>query len=277
MRSTGAMAASFTSSAMTPVTRNLAALPSEVDVVRPAPRKAYVSMHTSLGDLNIELHADLVPQTCKNFLMLAARGYYNGVTFHRAIKHFMLQGGDPTGTGKGGLSAWGKPFKDEFHSSLKHDKRGVVSMANSGPASNGSQFFILFKSAAHLDGKHSVFGQLVGGLETTLSAMERVPTDGQDKPQTPIVINAITVFDDPFEENAAAQPQPAPATAEALEVEGMHGKWFSDAAAAYAQPANGDKTVGRLLPASTSTKAPPAKEPAVKKMKPSGYGNFANW
>lgn len=93
----------------------------------------------------------------------------------------MIQGGDPTGTGRGGESIWGKPFKDELNSKLVHSGRGVVSMANSGPHTNGSQFFILYKSAKHLNFKHTVFGMVVGGL-TTLSAMEKVPVDDDDRP-----------------------------------------------------------------------------------------------
>lgn len=93
----------------------------------------------------------------------------------------MIQGGDPTGTGKGGESIWGKPFKDEVNSKLLHSGRGVVSMANSGPHTNGSQFFILYKSATHLNYKHTVFGGVVGGL-TTLSTMEKVPVDDDDRP-----------------------------------------------------------------------------------------------
>lgn len=96
-------------------------------------------------------------------------------------RNFMIQGGDPTGTGRGGESIWGKPFKDELNSKLVHSGRGVVSMANSGPHTNGSQFFILYKSAKHLNFKHTVFGMVVGGL-TTLSAMEKVPVDDDDRP-----------------------------------------------------------------------------------------------
>jgi cyclophilin family peptidyl-prolyl cis-trans isomerase len=106
--------------------------------------------------INLELRADLVPKTVHNFLLLCQRGYYTGNKFHRVIKGFMMQGGDPTATGSGGSSAWGAAFADEFHPLLKHDKRGVLSMANSGPNSNGSQFFITFAPKPSLDGKHTV-------------------------------------------------------------------------------------------------------------------------
>lgn len=108
-----------------------------------------------------------------------------------ACRNFMIQGGDPTGTGRGGESIWGKPFKDELNSKLVHSGRGVVSMANSGPHTNGSQFFILYKSANHLNFKHTVFGMVVGGL-TTLSAMEKVPIDDDDRPLVRnLIINSL--------------------------------------------------------------------------------------
>merc|ERR1740130_56617 len=100
--------------------------------------------------------------TCENFVGLCDRGYYKGVPFHRLLRNFMVQGGDPTGTGTGGEAIWGKPFADEITSKYKHEGRGVLSMANSGVNSNGSQFFITFKSCSHLDGKHSIFGRVVG-------------------------------------------------------------------------------------------------------------------
>lgn len=107
-------------------------------------------------------------------------------------RNFMIQGGDPTGTGKGGESIWGKPFKDELNSKLVHSGRGVVSMANSGPHTNGSQFFILYKSANHLNFKHTVFGGVVGGL-TTLAAMEKVPVDDNDQPLVSECLLVISV------------------------------------------------------------------------------------
>ena len=127
--------------------------------MRALKKKGYVQLVTSLGTLNLEVHCDLVPRTAENFLGLCAQGKYDGTVFHRLIKNFMVQGGDPTGTGTGGSSIWGHPFADEFHPSLTHKGLGVVSMAHSGPNSNNSQFFITFKSAPHLDNLHSVFGR----------------------------------------------------------------------------------------------------------------------
>lgn len=159
--STGAASKSFTSTAMNVATKN--ERERVLKELKPN-KKGYIRMHTNLGDLNIELHCDIVPKTCENFLALAEGNYYDGTIFHRSIPSFMIQGGDPTGTGKGGSSVFGGTFEDEIDSRLVHDGRGVISMANSGKNTNGSQFFILYKSARHLDFKHSVFGKVVGGV-----------------------------------------------------------------------------------------------------------------
>lgn len=143
--------------------------------------KGYLTLNTTKGSLNIELRCDVAPRTCENFLALCEMGYYTGCPFHRSIRNFMAQGGDPTGTGTGGDSIYGPTFPDELDSRLLHDRRGVLSMANSGKNTNGSQFFILYKSAQHLNFKHSVFGAVVGGLET-LSAIEDAKTDSDDRP-----------------------------------------------------------------------------------------------
>jgi peptidyl-prolyl cis-trans isomerase-like protein 2 len=126
-------------------------------------KKGYVQLQTTQGNLNLEIHCDWAQRPAWNFLTLCERGYYDDTLFHRLVPGFMVQGGDPTGTGSGGESAWGRPFKDSFDSRLLHEARGVLSMANSGQHTNGSQFFITFKEAKHLDYKHSVFGRLVGG------------------------------------------------------------------------------------------------------------------
>lgn len=121
--------------------------------------------------------------------MVISKSYLFNNSFYR---NFMIQGGDPTGTGSGGESIWGKPFKDELNSKLIHSGRGVVSMANSGPHTNGSQFFILYKSAPHLNFKHTVFGMVVGGL-TTLSAMEKVPVDDDDRPLVSVIVTFTSI------------------------------------------------------------------------------------
>ncbi|OVA11855.1 Cyclophilin-like peptidyl-prolyl cis-trans isomerase domain [Macleaya cordata] len=193
---TGAASRSFTSTSYDPVTKNDF---EYIKVEKNPKKKGYVQLHTTHGDLNIELHCDIAPRACENFITLCERGYYNGVAFHRSIRNFMIQGGDPTGTGKGGESIWGKPFSDEVNSKLLHSGRGVVSMANSGPHTNGSQFFILYKSANHLNYKHTVFGGVVGGL-TTLAVMEKVQVDDNDRPLEEIKITSVTVFVNPYSE-----------------------------------------------------------------------------
>ncbi|GAV83516.1 Pro_isomerase domain-containing protein/Rtf2 domain-containing protein [Cephalotus follicularis] len=193
---TGAASRSFTSTSYDPVTKNEF---EYIKVEKNPKKKGYVQLHTTHGDLNIELHCDITPRACENFITLCERGYYTGVAFHRSIRNFMIQGGDPTGTGKGGESIWGKPFKDEVNSKLLHSGRGIVSMANSGPHTNGSQFFILYKSANHLNFKHTVFGQVVGGL-TALAAMEKVPVDDDDRPLEEIKVNSVTIFVNPYTE-----------------------------------------------------------------------------
>uniref|UniRef100_A0A671U9D2 RING-type E3 ubiquitin-protein ligase PPIL2 n=1 Tax=Sparus aurata TaxID=8175 RepID=A0A671U9D2_SPAAU len=199
--STGRVCASFTSTAMTPVTTHEAdAIADDTVRYQYVKKKGYVRLHTNKGDLNVELHCDKVPKAGENFIRLCKKGYYDGTVFHRSIRNFMIQGGDPTGTGTGGESFWGKPFKDEFRPNLSHTGRGVLSMANSGPNTNKSQFFITFRSCTYLDRKHTVFGRIVGGFET-LTAMENVESDPKsDKPKSEIKIISATVFVDPYEE-----------------------------------------------------------------------------
>ncbi|MCH8200231.1 MAG: peptidylprolyl isomerase [Chloroflexi bacterium] len=121
---------------------------------------------TAKGDIVVELFAKQVPNTVNNFVFLARDGFYDNITFHRVIPDFMAQGGDPEGTGRGGP---GYQFADEFDQSLRHDKPGILSMANAGPNTNGSQFFITHVPTPHLDGKHSVFGQVTEGMDVVLS------------------------------------------------------------------------------------------------------------
>jgi cyclophilin family peptidyl-prolyl cis-trans isomerase len=127
---------------------------------------------TERGDFVVELFADKAPKTVNNFVFLARDGFYDGVTFHRVIKDFMAQGGDPTGTGTGGP---GYNFADEFHPSLRHSGPGFLSMANAGPSTNGSQFFITHVATPWLDGKHTVFGKVIQGMEVVLAIPERDP------------------------------------------------------------------------------------------------------
>lgn len=129
-------------------------------------------METDKGTMVIDLFADKAPMTVNNFVYLSRQGFFDGVIFHRVINNFMAQGGDPTGLGSGGP---GYRFEDEFHPDLKHDKPGMVSMANAGPNTNGSQFFITHVPTPHLDNKHSVFGQVIEGIDVLMSIPQRNP------------------------------------------------------------------------------------------------------
>ena len=137
------------------------------------PSKAYVAtFKTERGDIVVELFADKAPRTVNNFVFLAREGFYDETTFHRVIADFMAQGGDPTGTGRGGP---GYRFDDEFHPDLRHDGPGILSMANAGPNTNGSQFFITHVPTPHLDGRHAVFGRVSDGLDVLMSIDLRDP------------------------------------------------------------------------------------------------------
>lgn len=139
--------------------------------------KSYTAtFHTQRGDFTVELYADRAPRTVENFVNLARAGFYDGTTFHRVIAGFMAQGGDPTGTGTGGP---GYEFADEFHPTLRHEGAGTLSMANAGPGTNGSQFFITYGPTPHLDNRHSVFGKVTDGMDIVLSIRERDP--GRDR------------------------------------------------------------------------------------------------
>lgn len=199
----GKAAASFTSTGVTPHTSGERALLSDEDYMLKPKRvkqKGYARISTSLGELNIELLPEFAPRAVWNFVKLAQKGYYNHTIFHRNIKGFMIQGGDPTGTGRGGQSIWGKPFEDEFEGPERHSTRGVLSMANKGKNTNTSQFFITYRAVPHLDRKHTIFARVVGGLDTTLRSMETAEVGEKDKPVDDIEILNVVVFVDPFEE-----------------------------------------------------------------------------
>jgi len=140
-----------------------------------------ITLHTTAGDIDATLFSSKVPVTTSNFLNLAKRGYYNGISFHRVIANFMIQGGDPTGSGSGGP---GYRFLDEIDRTLKHNKAGIFSMANAGPNTNGSQFFITHNATPHLDGRHAVFGEVTNGQDVVNKVKQG------DK------INSITIHDD---------------------------------------------------------------------------------
>lgn len=163
-------------------------------------KKGYAQLQTNFGNLNLEIHCNIAPQTSFNFLTLCEREYFDSTSFHRLVSGFMVQGGDPTGSGSGGDSCFGgEKFKDEFDTRILHDSRGVLSMANSGIDSNGSQFFILFRDAKHLDMKHTAFGRVVGGA-ATLDRIEAVGNDKKEHPLQQINILKAVVFTNPISE-----------------------------------------------------------------------------
>ncbi|MFH1317585.1 MAG: peptidylprolyl isomerase [Candidatus Omnitrophota bacterium] len=135
-----------------------------------------VVLETNQGVIEIKLKPEIAPKTCENFLGLINKEYYNGIIFHRVIKSFMVQGGDPTGTGSGGASLWGQPFEDEVDSAITFDKPGILAMANAGPNTNGSQFFITTVPTPWLNGKHTIFGEVVVGYDV-VTKIENVKTD----------------------------------------------------------------------------------------------------
>ncbi len=138
-------------------------------------------IETTQGTIEFTLFDDIAPKTCENFRTHAKNGYYNGIIFHRIIEEFMIQGGDPTGTGRGGESIWGKPFEDECARDVKFDKPGLLAMANSGPATNGSQFFITTVPTGWLHMKHTIFGEVVSGMDV-VEKLEAVKKGAGDRP-----------------------------------------------------------------------------------------------
>jgi peptidyl-prolyl cis-trans isomerase-like 3 len=155
------------------------------------------TIHTTLGNLKVELACGQAPRLCENWLQLAASGAYDGTKLHRNIAGFLIQGGDPTGTGKGGEAAVGGKLADEFHADLKHDARGVLAMASNGAGTIGSQFYFTYAAQATLDGVYCVIGKLIGGGEV-LDAMERAPVGAKHRPSKDIVIGAVTIHANPF-------------------------------------------------------------------------------
>jgi len=148
---------------------------------------------TSEGEFRIELFEDRAPRTTKNFIDLVEKEFYDGVTFHRVIAKFMIQTGDPTGTGKGGP---GYTIKDEIHPGLKHKGEGVVSMANAGPHTGGSQFFITLDTVPHLDGEHAVFGQVIDGMDV-VRKIGKAKVNAFDRPLQKIIVESVRMETEP--------------------------------------------------------------------------------
>ncbi|CAK7223312.1 cyclophilin peptidyl-prolyl cis-trans isomerase Cyp8 [Sporothrix bragantina] len=303
---TGRAAASFTSTGLTPETSGERAVLSDEEWMLKPKRikiKGYARLETNLGNLNIELQTETAPKAVWNFVRLAQKGYYRNVVFHRNIPNFMIQGGDPTGTGRGGSSIWGKNFADELEGPLTHSGRGVVSMANKGKDSNSSQFFITYRATKHLDRKHTIFGQVVDGLEV-LDRMEAAPVDKSkgDRPIDDIIIHDVVVYLDPFEEFLAEKRKADKQEEEKAEIQRRGGtdddkitwtgKRLRGAGDSTSSGNSASAGVGKYLKAAlkqqqqgesvqdedTSLSTSETwEEPAKKKAKAGGFGNFDSW
>ena len=156
-------------------------------------KRPIVEIETNQGTIEVALRPDIAPKATENFLKHAQDGYYNGIIFHRVIKGFMIQGGDPTGTGRGGKSIWDASFEDEFSDSAKFDKPGILAMANAGPKTNGSQFFITTAATPWLNKKHTIFGEVVKGYDIVQKIESTKVTPGDNKPVEPVKIFKMTV------------------------------------------------------------------------------------
>ncbi|CAK7242145.1 MAG: cyclophilin peptidyl-prolyl cis-trans isomerase Cyp8 [Sporothrix thermara] len=305
---TGRAAASFTSTGLTPETSGERAVLSDEEWMLKPKRikiKGYARLETNLGNLNIELQTETAPKAVWNFVRLAQKGYYRDVVFHRNIRNFMIQGGDPTGTGRGGSSIWGKNFADELEGPLTHSGRGVVSMANKGKDTNSSQFFITYRAAKHLDRKHTIFGQVVDGMEV-LDRMEAAPVDKSkgDRPVDDIVIHDVVVYLDPFEEFLTQKRKADKAEEEKAEIRRRGGTdddnitWTGKrlrGVGSGSTPGGSSASagVGKYLKAalkqqqhgesgqddenSSLSTSETWEEPARKKAKAGGFGNFDSW
>lgn len=302
---TGKAAASFTSTGLTPHTSAERALLTDEEYMlkpRRVKTKGYARITTSLGELNVELSPEFAPKAVWNFVQLAKKGYYDGVVFHRNIRNFMIQGGDPTGTGKGGQSIWAKNFADEFDGPATHDARGIVSMANKGKNTNSSQFFILYRNAKHLDRKHTIFGKVVGGFETLTRLENAEVTESDKRPVEDLVIQEVSVFVDPFEEFQKQKRERDEAEKEREEVRRMGGT-EDDRTTWTGRRIGGDGAgggghdggvggVGKYLNANDTAdgggpktdgivgewEQEAAEEPVRKKAKlGAGFGNFDSW
>ena len=306
---TGQAAASFTSTGLTPHTSGERALLTDEEYMlqlRRVKHKGYATLRTSHGDLNLELQPEFAPKAVWNFTRLAQRGYYRDIPFHRNIRNFMLQGGDPSGTGRGGESVWGKPFADELDGPLTFRDRGVLAMANKGKNTNSSQFFITYRVAKHLDRKHTIFGKVVDSEDVlsseTLKRLEGVQTDDKDRPAEECVLRDVVVFVDPFEEfdKERADKEKQEMRQEEVRRQGgaederttWTGKRLREDGTVEGGRGGGGG-VGQYLQAALAERAAKSydteevveevvdwdqpMEPVKKKMKNGGFGNFDNW
>lgn len=168
--------------------------------IQEPPTNGKVLLKTTAGDIDIELWSKEAPKACKNFIQLCLEAYYDNTIFHRVVPGFIVQGGDPTGTGTGGESIYGAPFKDEFHSRLRFNRRGLVAMANAGPHDNGSQFFFTLGRADELNNKHTIFGKITGDTVYNMLRLTEVDIDEEERPRNPHKIKSCEVLFNPFDD-----------------------------------------------------------------------------
>ncbi|GLH14413.1 Peptidyl-prolyl cis-trans isomerase [Gryllus bimaculatus] len=166
--------------------------------IQEPPTLGKVLMHTTVGDIDVELWSREAPRACRNFIQLCLEGYYNDTIFHRLVKGFIVQGGDPTGTGEGGESIYGAPFKDEFHTRLRFNRRGLLAMANAGKDDNGSQFFFTLGPAPELQNKHTIFGKVAGDTVYNMLKLAEGLVDHDERPLYPYKIISTEVLSNPF-------------------------------------------------------------------------------
>eukprot|EP00934_Nitzschia_sp_Nitz4_P007616 Nitzschia sp. Nitz4//scaffold92_size79448//69088//70770//NITZ4_005403-RA/size79448-processed-gene-0.63-mRNA-1//1//CDS//3329560222//7606//frame0 len=273
-------------------------LQAQFKVMRSLKHKGYVRMTTNLGEMVLELHCDIVPRTCTNFLGLCEAKKYDKTTFHRLIPKFMIQGGKSK-IGED-ASLWGPAFEDEFDDRLKHTGAGIVSMANAGPKTNKRQFFITFHSCPHLDRKHTVFGKVVEGLPV-LEAMEKQETDSKDRPTKSITIESIEVLVNPAKEAEELETQRLNELAAARRQEAIDKQRMSKGqakavkapsavgAGSQSTSASGSSgfVIGKYLPKgtrnnnvleeNTSAAAPAPAAPRVVKPAKTKFGDFSAW
>ncbi|XP_042561020.1 spliceosome-associated protein CWC27 homolog [Clupea harengus] len=168
--------------------------------IQEPPTNGKVLIKTSAGDIDVELWSKEAPKACRNFVQLCMEGYYDGTIFHRVVPEFIIQGGDPTGTGSGGESIYGRPFKDEFHSRLRFNRRGLVAMANAGPHDNSSQFFFSLGRADELNNKHTIFGKIAGDTVYNMLRLAEVECDSDERPLNPHKVRSTEVLHSPFDD-----------------------------------------------------------------------------
>ncbi|XP_017286680.1 spliceosome-associated protein CWC27 homolog isoform X1 [Kryptolebias marmoratus] len=168
--------------------------------IQEPPTSGKVLLKTTAGDIDIELWSKEAPKACRNFVQLCMEGYYDGTVFHRVVRDFIIQGGDPSGTGLGGESIYGRPFKDEFHSRLRFNRRGLVAMANAGSHDNGSQFFFTLGRADELNNKHTIFGKITGDTVYNMLRLAEVECNADERPLNPHKIKTAEVLHSPFDD-----------------------------------------------------------------------------